>query len=179
MQEIEVKILEIDVPAVVSKLESLGAKKVFEGEIIALLFDYEDQRIRNSNATFRLRKRGETNELTFKQKYNNENAKIADEFETTVADFEKTREILLRIGLIEHPLVSKHRITYCIEDTHFEIDTFLNIPTFLEIETSSLNRIQYWVQTLGYSMEDVNNWGGNALLAHYGIETYGHKHQES
>ena len=39
MKEIEVKILEIDVASIKKKLDSLGAKKVFEGELTASYYD--------------------------------------------------------------------------------------------------------------------------------------------
>lgn len=172
MQEIEVKILEVDVSKVVSKLESLGAQKTFDGNIVTSLFDFEDLRIKNSNGTMRLRMRGDVAEVTVKQKELKSGAKVAEQTEVSVSDFEKMRAILLLCGLKEFPVLTKHRVSYQIDDTHFEFDTYQGVPASLEIESFSVERIHEWVEKLGYTMDQAKDWGAHALLKHHGVEVF-------
>ena len=58
MQEIEVKILGAKHQELEEKLFSLGAKKVFDGELYAVLFENKDSNIEQKKETFRLRKEG-------------------------------------------------------------------------------------------------------------------------
>lgn len=43
MEEIEVKIIEIDPAEIIRKLEKLGATKVFDGEMNSIYYDYHDE----------------------------------------------------------------------------------------------------------------------------------------
>jgi hypothetical protein len=50
MEEIEVKILEVNRKELEKKLIKLGAKKTFEGEISATFFDFKDRSIKIGRA---------------------------------------------------------------------------------------------------------------------------------
>ncbi|MFQ5620300.1 MAG: CYTH domain-containing protein, partial [Candidatus Nanoarchaeia archaeon] len=68
MREVEGKILEIDREVVIKKLEALGAKKIFEGELRAFYYDFPDGSIRKRHHHARLRKENDKVFLVYKVK---------------------------------------------------------------------------------------------------------------
>lgn len=169
MIEIEVKVLEVDASAVQKRLVSFGAKKVFEGEVEWSVYDLPDKRFSRNDVLIRLRKLGDKTQLTVKKLLNTEGAKVADETEVETTDFQSTDKILRSLGLLPkrgYPL-HKHSISYVLDDTHFEIDTFPDIPPFLEIEAPSKEGIYAFVEKLGLSAHAVKPWGTREVFAHY------------
>ncbi len=67
MQEIEVKILEIDRKKIEKTLTDLGAEKIFDGGIQTIFFDFEDGRIVKAKDVLRLRKEEDKVELTLQK----------------------------------------------------------------------------------------------------------------
>lgn len=65
MKEIEIKILDINVEKIRTKLLNLGAEKTFE-DIHAVFFDSPRNKLKNQGNTLRVRKIGEKTELCFK-----------------------------------------------------------------------------------------------------------------
>ncbi len=167
MQEIEVKILEIDCQSVNQKLESLGAKKVFEGEVTASYYDFSNGKLGKDGLVLRLRKKEQTVELTLKKKLSQAEAKIMQEYEVNVTNFEAMQNILYGLGLKEIKTAKKHRISYVLDDLHFDLDTYSGIPTFLEIEAPTLEKVREYVVKLGFSMKDTRPWSGGDLLWYY------------
>ena len=168
MNEIEVKILEIDAADIQKRLKALGAKKVFDGEVSWTSFDFPAGRL-SREKMLRLRKVGDKAELTYKKLLSTKGAKISEEIETKVADFEATKKILVSIGLSEkrgYPL-HKHRISYVLKNVRFEIDTFQDFPTYLEIEGPDQNTINQYVEKLGFALSQTKPWGVRELFAHY------------
>ncbi|MBT7903205.1 class IV adenylate cyclase [Candidatus Woesearchaeota archaeon] len=173
MKEIEVKILDIDKEKIVTKLLDLGAKKVFEGDMNIEFFDYPDKRLKNENKILRLRTKGDQAELTFKHALSREGVKIAEEIETHTDDFETTREIIEQIGLKLLIQTQKHRESYLLqisekEKIQFEFDTHKGIPTFLEIEASSVELVETYVNKLGFNMQDTTTMNGKQVMEKYG-----------
>ncbi len=167
MHEIEVKILEISTSYITKKLESWGAKNVFEGEVDASYYDFSNGRLKDNGLFLRLRKKGPTVELTLKQKVEQEEAKIMQEYEVGVTDFEIMQKILYGLGLLEIKVARKHRTSYLLDEVHFEFDTFPGIPTFLEIEAPTMERVREYVQKLGFSMQDAKPWSGGDVIKYY------------
>ncbi|MDD5217527.1 MAG: CYTH domain-containing protein [Candidatus Omnitrophica bacterium] len=168
MKEIEVKILEVPVRKMEAVLKRCGARKAFAGKIRALYFDFADGRLARQKSVFRLRQIGDRCELAFKRWRSKRKAKIMDEFEIPVTDFEKTRQILDCLGMKVIKSVKKYRVSYRAGRTHFELDTYAGIPTLLEIESPSLKGIKTWVRKIGYSLRDVKPWSSFDVLKYYG-----------
>src|SRR5438128_1943145 len=99
MNEIEGKILEIDVADIEKKLLALGAEKVFDGKLVATIFDFPDKRFSQQEIIVRLRKEGDKTKLTYKKLLNTEKAKVSEEIEVGVEDYSAMEKILLAIGL--------------------------------------------------------------------------------
>ncbi|WP_051203847.1 class IV adenylate cyclase [Hugenholtzia roseola] len=172
MNEIEVKILEIDKNQVIEKLRRLGAIQTFEGELAAIYYDYPENTLGTEKKVLRLRKKGTTNELTFKAALpNSENsfAKEMQEEEVFVTDFEKMDLIIKHLGLVPIRSFSKKRTSFQYQDLHFEIDEYPNIPPLLEIEAQSKERLLEILSILGYNLDQTSNLSSFGILAHYQV----------
>ncbi len=168
MNEIEVKILDIDKNKVIKQLESLGAKKVFEGKIHVLFFDFPNKKLEKESSFLRLRNKENFSELTFKKSISEEKAKIVEETEIVCDNFENAKKILKNLGLVELKIsADKYRISYSLDGVHFEIDNLENFPTYLEIEAPDLAQLQKAVEKLGFSMKDAKPWSGKEVKEHY------------
>ena len=167
MREVEVKILEINTEEVIQKLQKFGAEKTFEGPIEAFYYDFENKSLSQKDIVVRLRKRGELSELAVKEKISQKKAKIMDELEVIVSDFNSMYQILHKIGLRQVKSGKKYRVSYLLSPVHFDIDTIPGIPTFMEIEAPTLDEVKVYVEKLGYTMNDAKPWSGKDLLRHY------------
>lgn len=167
--EIEVKIIDIDVEEVRKKLEALGAIKVFEGEVHASYYDFSDRSITQQKNVLRLRKKWESIvELVYKQKVLSEGVKKNKEYEVEVNDYEIMKSILQHLWLEQYKTMPpKQRESYSIEDVHFELDTITDCPTYLEIEAWTDTQIKECVEKLWYHMEDTNTWSQTQVVTHY------------
>lgn len=169
MKEIEAKILEIDSADIQKRLINLGAKKVFDGNLEWVVFDFSDGSLSKREILLRLRTSGQETKLTLKKLLNSEESKVSEETELAVSNFKTAMDVLEGIGLKVkkgYPL-KKHRISYLLENTHFEIDTLPQFPTYLEIEAPSSEIIKEYVKKLGFSVNDIKPWGTREVFAHY------------
>lgn len=167
MREIEVKFLEVDPDGVISSLERLGAERIFEGEITADYFDFDDKRLAKQDITIRLRRKGASAELTLKKKKKNKHVKICDEYETPIDDFASMRQILTHLSLQFKRRITRNRISYLLGKTRFEIDTVPGIPPFLEIEAPTVRDIEKYAEKLGLSMKHAKPWSTNQVQEFY------------
>lgn len=165
MQEIEAKILEIDVVKTIEKLERLGAKKVFDGDFIQMKFDSDTHPVKD---LLRLRYDGNKTELCHKRHLSRGEAKIVEETEVIVSDLEKTKKILEALGYRVVKKMDKHRMSYALGDSHIEIDTLPGIPVYLEVEAPSVDRLKEIVHLLGFTMDDAKPWTQADVERHYG-----------
>jgi len=168
LKEIEVKILEINVEKTEKKLKEMGAEKVFDGKLINIYFDFPDKRLEKEGKVLRLRKKDDKVILTFKKLITQKEAKIMDEYEVEVKDFGLIKEIFEGIELLPIYEFIKHRKTYELNQTHFEIDKYPEIPPFLEIEAPDLQKVYEMIPNLGFSKEDVNSYSIKDVLEYYG-----------
>lgn len=171
MREIEVKILGINRKDIEKKLRSMGAKKVFDGKIDALFFDFDDNAIKKAKNTLRLRKEGDIAKLTFKEHISRHKAKIKKEHEVEVSDFESIRTILKSLGLRVWKKATKRRVSYELKGTRFEFDKYIGkyrfIPEFMEIEASDVKTIYRYARLLGFKDKDCRPWSTSDVSRHY------------
>ena len=177
MQEIEVKILEINSQKVKKTLDNLKAKKIFDGEISTLFLDYADGGISKHRAVLRLRKIQRKNELTYKKIKANQVAKEAEELSVEVSDFDTTLGILQNLSLAVTDQMEKHRVSFKLENVRVDIDRYLGnynfIPEFLEIE-GDLGSIHRYAELLGFKAKDCLPWSTDELVRYY----FNKKHTE-
>ena len=171
MYETEIKILDIDRKKLERKLSSLGAKKIFDDEVHALYYDNSDSSIRRQRGTFRLRREGGISVLTFKAHIDSSAAKVREETDVTVSDFDAMRSILRSIGFSPWLEMKKHRTTYALPGLHFEFDRYTGefgfIPEFLEIEGPDVEAVYESAAALGFSKEDCRPWDAIQVAEYY------------
>ena len=171
MKEVEVKILEVNTNDIEQKLTLLGAKKTFDGEIKALLFDFDNNSIRDNKKLVRLRSLGNKHFLTTKTPVSNEKAKVEEEHEIEVSDFDKTKLILESLGLKVVESVVKHRASYLLNDVNFEFDKHLGehsiIPEYLEIEAKDVETVYEYVSLLGLKKEQCSSMNSTEVYGYY------------
>jgi predicted adenylyl cyclase CyaB len=170
MQEIEVKILEVDPKRVSEALAKLGAEKVFDGDIETLFIDTENGEIHKRRDVLRLRKEGDKTELTYKEVKIGEKSKVAEEHTVEVSDCETILKILQLAGLSVKQRMDKHRLSYKTGDARFDIDTYRGefsfIPPFMEIEASE-DAIERYAKQLGLESKQCLPWSTDELIKHY------------
>lgn len=167
MEEIEVKILDIDKKEIIKKIESWGAKKTFEGDMHVSFYDFPDKRLSKKKSMLRLRTKGPISELTLKSNTRKDVAKIATEENIDVSNHRTTERILECLGMAIIKKIAKNRISYTLGKIHFEIDTFSGYPSFLEVEAPTLLEIEATVARLGYMMKDTKPWTGKDVINYY------------
>ena len=169
MKEIEVKFLEIDVEEVIAKLEAIGAKKVFEGDVDTYKFDTIDRTLKKKNKTLRIRTIGDKAFITCKENLESDAVKKRDEYEVEVSDVQTAKKILEELGFIERKHFHKKRIHYELDDYSFEIDsvTTPEIPTYLEIETQDEKELQQVVSDLDLNIKNAKPWGERTVVKYY------------
>ncbi|MEM7656117.1 MAG: class IV adenylate cyclase [Bacteroidota bacterium] len=173
MQELEVKILEVNQSQLTQQLLDLGAHKSFAGELRAVFYDFEDRRISQQGQLLRLRQEGEAIRLTHKSPISTERVKNMEEWETGVADWEATQTILAKLGLSPTKETHKIRTQYDWNGVHIVFDEYKGelaaIPVFIEIEAPTEEALFQTVEALGYQRSDCLSWNTYDLAKHYGL----------
>jgi len=174
MKELEVKILEVNRVKIEETLASLGAKKVFDGDIQTLFFDFKDASISKAKNVLRLRKEHDKTELTYKKVHITETAKMAEEYSVDVSNLETMRKILENLGLSITESMQKHRVSYTLDHTRFDIDRYVGnydyIPELLEIESKNIDLIHKYAALLGFQAKDCLPWSTDELIRHYSFK---------
>mgnify|MGYP001566398982 CR=1 FL=1 len=159
-EEIEVKFLNINPEEIEKKLKAIGATRVFEKLYKRRVFDYPDLRLNSRGAWIRLRDEQDKTFLSFKQRLGiktrdgKTNDEGMEEVEVEVSDFEKTAELLRKIGLKEKFYEENRRIRYQLDSIEFDIDFWPGLEPYLEIEAASWMKIEEAIKLLGLNPED-------------------------
>ncbi len=136
-REIEARFLEVDKGKLIKKLTGLGAEDKGEELLKELIFYDKSLRWQYEEKKFvRIRQTKEGIFLAFKH---NQEA-IADgteELEFKIDNFEKARQFLKEIGLIEYREQEKKRHKFILNNVTLDIDTWPTVPTYVELEGSS------------------------------------------
>jgi predicted adenylyl cyclase CyaB len=173
MKEIEVKILEVNRIKIEEILTRLEAKKVYDAEIQTLFFDFKDGTIIKAKNVLRLRKEQDKIVLTYKKVHLTQTVKVAEEYSVDVSDLETMKKILENIGLSITESMQKHRVSYTIDHTRFDIDRYAGkygyIPEFMEIEAENIDLIHEYAALLGFKAKDCLPWSTDELIRHYSI----------
>ena len=163
MQEIEVKILDINLEKTATLLESKGAKKVSDEVLDAYFY-------RNTaGAKLRLRRMGTRTILTYKQKNSYEGVMRNEEYEVEVSHFEDFVEILTGIGFEQYGSSTKRRITYTLGEAHYDLDKYEGIPWLIEVEGQTQEAVEAGVALLGYTMDDTCTITERQVKEKYGL----------
>ena len=172
MKEVEVKIIEIDREKVEAGLRSLGATRTFDGDQVTVFFDFPGNSIAAAKNLLRLRKTGDKTLLTFKKFVESGPAKVRDEYEVVVSDFDSMRLILESLGLSPTKRMEKHRTSYTLKSgVEVDIDKYAgeysHIPELLEIEGKDVETVHLHAKLLGFQPVECKSWTTFDLIDHY------------
>jgi len=171
MEEIELKILEIDRKPIEEKLISLGATKVFDDVVHTVFYDDIHDSIKSEKNLLRLRSLGNKNYLTYKKYVQDNLVKIRKEFEIEFSDFKTMDHILQELGFHVELSTKKHRTSYNYQGTSFEFDRYLEdykfIPELLEIEADSPTTIQQYLSIFDLKKNMVRPWSFFKVAQYY------------
>ena len=115
--EFEAKILDIDVDNTISKLESLGAKKIKEKKQKRYVYDFSPKK---ENSWVRLRTDGEKTTLTIKE-IKNHKIDGTKEIEISVDDFQKTNLLLEKLGYFNKGYQENKRMSYILNNVEMKL----------------------------------------------------------
>ena len=167
MQEIEVKILEVDVNAIRKTLLRLGAKKILDDELNYVILDDKEKNLFKEKKLFRVRRSNNTAHLCFKNKAKRGKLRESEETEVAVDNYEDTIKILRELGFTTRHKGEKHRESYLIEKVRYELDTIPGIPTFLEIEADNEEDLIKGIEKIGFNLDDATTMTGFDVIEHY------------
>ena len=164
--EYEVRVLEIDVDAIIDKLEKLGAKKIGDWNYRRYVYDVKPK---EEGKWIRLRTNGKDTTLTIKDVVS---SKIdgTRELEVEVDDFEKTNLILKELGYIPKGYQENRRRQYILDGVEVDIDYWPMIPTYLEIEGKSENDVYQVLEKLGISKDSATSRDVEGIYLDYGYD---------
>lgn len=160
MEEIEVKFLDVDPAAVGEKLKAIGAEKAGEFFYRRQIFDYPGFPLDGQAAWLRLRDEGDKITLSFKQRLGAEahdgttSDKGMKEVEIVVSDFDKTKQLLHDIGMIDKFYQENKRTRWVKDGIEFDIDVWPRLKPYLEIEAKNWDDIDKAIEWLGLNPED-------------------------
>ena len=170
-QEIEVKFLIADLPALLEKIERLGAITLRPRMLeVNLRFDTHDMRLRDRAQVLRLRQDDQAI-LTFKS-----TGEIVDgvisrtELEVVVSDFQTTRAILETLGFQVFMTYEKYRQNFQFNSLVASVDE-MPYGNFIELEGSSPEHVRATAALLGLDWEQRINLSYTALLGFYNQNT--------
>lgn len=134
--EVEVKFLAPDLPAMRERLLAAGATLEHARQLERnLRYDTPDEALRQRGQLLRLRQ-DSIARLTFKRtvvEQASREAKVREELEVTVSDFERMGAILGRLGLAPLQVYEKYRETFVLQEVEVVLDE-LPFGNFVELE---------------------------------------------
>ena len=171
-EELELRILDVDVNKVIDKLEKMGAEKVGDWHYIRYIYDTKPF---DDDKWIRLRSNGEEITLTYKN-FANDSIDGVKELEIGVSDLQKTKEFLEILGYEHISFQENKRIRYMYNDIEIDIDTWPYLNAYVEVEANSKDKVIEIVDELkvygsevtaknvqsiylekGYTKEDLND----------------------
>ena len=150
-KEIEERVLEIDIDKMISKLESIGARKIGEWYQKRYVYDFNPKR---ENEWIRLRDTGEEITLTYKNVEEN-TTDGTKELEIKVDNFEDTNTLLEILGYKSKAYQENKRIRYILDSVEIDIDSWPLIPSYMEIEAKSVQEIKKIEELLEVNEEKI------------------------
>jgi adenylate cyclase class 2 len=145
MEEIEVKLLEIDPVEMETKLLALGAKKIFDDVFEEWLFDREEWA--SFRGRVRVRKTNTGVFLAYKET-TKDSSKGNLEIEFEVPSAETAISFVEKIGIPFARHQQKRRVHYEIGKLSVDVDFWPKIPPYVEIEGETLDEIEDLVKKL-------------------------------
>ena len=170
-QEIEVKFLISNLPALLEKIGNLGAIELRPRELeVNLRFDTHDRKLSDRAQVLRLR-RDDQAILTFKSPGEIVDGVISrTELEVVVSDFQSTRAILEALGFQVFMTYEKYRQNFQLNELVASVDE-MPYGNFIELEGSSPEHVRATAALLGLDWDQRINLSYTALLGLFNQNT--------
>lgn len=175
MNEIEVKVLNIDKSEIIKKLEILGAKQIKKEFQSNYMFDFENGFFDDKGGYVRIRRaidcltKKEKIILTSKELVSKDKFKISKEIEFKADDFDSAKSFLESLGLKQFRLDEKFRESFQFDEGLVEIDTWAGVPTYLEVEADTEENVEHILNKIGYSLEQSTSMVLKDIMQKYNI----------
>ncbi len=167
MQEIETKILEIDVKATREKLVALGAKQIQDMRLIVDWYGPKGLTHAGDDPWYlRVRTTSDgVSEMSWKSLPKIiGNTRHSDEINLNVSDFEKAKSLLSAIGLENYAHQEKDRVSFSLKDWNFDLDQYPGMPAYLEIEGKTHEHVQEAIKILNLESHESIGEGERVLI---------------
>jgi len=165
--EQEVKVLNVDAKKISALLNSLGAKKTFDGYRTFILFDFPDKKITKKGEEIRLTLEGDKNKLSYEFKINRKLAST----KLFVSRAKETLDLLNKLGLTEIARIKSHRISWEWNGIDFDLDVFPKIKPFLEIDLGkSKIKLSSLLKQLSLKNNEVVHISTREIYKKYGLD---------
>ena len=170
-QEIEVKFLIFNLPALLENIKRLGAFELRPRMLeVNLRFDTSDRRLSNRAQVLRLRQDDQAI-LTFKSPGEIVDGVISrTELEVVVSNFQSTRAILEALGFQVFMTYEKYRQNFQLNGLVASVDE-MPYGNFIELEGSSPEHVRATAALLGLDWDQRINLSYTALLGLYNQNT--------
>ncbi|AJH01596.1 adenylate cyclase [Clostridium beijerinckii] len=178
MQELETRIVDIDVENIRKILLSNGAEKVKMEDQVNDIYDFEDGRLLDKKGYARIRTINDmiNNKIVYfmttKKMLSQGRFKVMEENEVIIDNKTMGEGIFKSLGLVLKESNKKYRESYKLHDCLIEIDindkSFCPFP-YLEIETTSEEKLERVVKLLGYTLEDTTSQTIYDILSERGL----------
>ncbi|NOW06306.1 class IV adenylate cyclase [Clostridium beijerinckii] len=178
MQELETRIVDIDVENIRKILLSNGAEKVKMEDQVNDIYDFEDGRLLDKKGYARIRTINDmiNNKIVYfmttKKMLSQGRFKVMEENEVIIDNKTMGEGIFKSLGLVLKESNKKYRESYKLLDCLIEIDvndkSFCPFP-YLEIETTSEEKLETVVKLLGYTLEDTTSQTIYDILSERGL----------
>lgn len=179
MNEIETRILDIDLDVIRKKLLDLKLPIVKKENQVNDIYDFNDNRLLNNKGYARIRTVENTLDntthyyMTVKKLLSQEKYKVMEENETEILSGNEGKKIFTALGLSNISSIKKYRESYRYKNSLIEIDindkTFCPFP-YIEIETSNEDELKEIVKFLGYTLADTTSKTIYEILNEKGIK---------
>lgn len=166
-EEIEIRILGINIPEITKKIEELGGKLVHSGLQRRYVYDVEPG---NQNKWARLRTNGEKTTLGVKEVVDTSTADGMKEVEVIIDDFERGNALLESLGFKARSYQENRRTTFELNDVEVVIDEWPKLKPYIEIEGPSKESVYEVARLLGYDETQISVKHPTEMYREIGIE---------
>lgn len=152
-REIEARFLDINVPALQSKLLDLGAKDLGEELYTERTFDFDANDLSGNTRFVRIRATSKGITLCYKHRQQDA-VDGTEEIEFGVDNLELATLFVQRLGLTLAREQEQKRHSFLLGDVSFDFNTWPTAPTFVEVEGASEEAVRAGAEKVGLNWEN-------------------------
>ncbi|MGE5628700.1 MAG: class IV adenylate cyclase [Solirubrobacterales bacterium] len=182
MNEMELRIINIDVDKIRNQLITLSAVLVKKENQVNKIYDFPDNRLLSSKGYARIRlvedliTSNNYYYMTTKKIISQDKFKVMEENEVKIDNPSEGEKIFISLGLVLLSSISKYRESYKYKNSLIEIDindkTFCPFP-YIEIETNFEEELNEILDKLGFSINDTTSKTIFQLIEEYNSKELG------